>query len=276
MNKETRIFLPINRIQLFKFTYKYNIAFLIKISLMVSIFAIFLFLTLIYYCAFVSSFFSSKEINDENLKMFFSRVNIINLLFLPSLLIFSIGLSGAFYLMKNLLFQEGYLFFKTYLKGIRINAKEFVLVTLFYSVIIYLLLYSWNYLSYINFAFYVPYSFVVILIILIIMSMLMYSYCQIVIYKNSIFTTIKNSFLFTIKDLFRSFGILAISFFPLLLSFFINQAVFSLIVFIIYICIGFGHSILVISLYCQSQFDKYVNKTNYPEIYKKGLFNEEE
>ena len=44
----------------------------------------------------------------------------------------------------------------------------------------------------------------------------------------------------------------------------------------IYIIIGLGHTVLTSTLYCHHVFDKLINQDNFKELYRKGLYNENE
>lgn len=276
--KEVLISLPINRKQLFKFTFKHQWSLIIKISLMMTIFAFPLFIFSIIK-GVISSNIMFQIQNDPNniglLKQYFSQQIFLDIFYIPSFIILSLGFAGSYTLMKQYLFQEGFVFFKSFIKGIKNNGKEYVLVTLFFGIIYYLLLFLQNYLSLLNFELYIMVTIFTSLISIIIFNMVIFSYCQIPIYSNKISLTIKNSFLFTMSKLWKISLVFLITFFPLFIVSLFQSLIVSIIIYLIYIFIGFGYCILLSSLYCHSVFDEIVNKDKFPSIYRKGLYNGE-
>lgn len=277
--KNILISLPVNRIQLFKFTFKTQCAMLIKLSLLITVFAIPLFILSVFKGLVSADLLAQMQANPDNtelIKQYFSQHIFLNIFYIPAFIILSIGLSGVFTVIKKFAFQEGFVLLKSFFQGIKNNAKEFIVVTLFYSVIYYLVLFLQNYLSLLNFEFYVMVTIFSSLISILIFSMAIFAYCQIPIYTNPITRTIKNSVLFTLSRVWKICGIALITFGPLLIVSLFQSPIASLIVYLIYIFIGFGYCILFTSLYCHSVFDEVVNKTSFPEIYRKGLYNVED
>ena len=110
---------------------------------------------------------------------------------------------------------------------------------------------------------------------LIVVTMLSYhSLMQMVCYTNKLFYTIKNSFLITLVR------------FPInLLLFIIHPGIFialisimeiTMYVGVVLILVLSGVSYLIWALNLISAFDKFINKTYHPEIYRKGLLVIEE
>lgn len=277
--KSVLISLPVNRVQLFKFTFKHQWSMLVKLSLLLTLFALPLFILGLFKGVVSADLFLQMEKAPENtelIKQYFSQQIFLDMFYIPTLVIFSIGLSGAFSVIKQFTFQEGFVFFKSFFKGIKKNGREFVLVTLFYSVVYYLVLFLQNYLSLMNFELYLMVVIFATIISIIIFSMAIFAYTQIPIYTNSILRTIKNSFLFTFSKVWKICGIILITFGPLLIVSVFQSYIVSIIIYLLYIFIGFGYCILFTSLYCHSVFDEVVNKVHFPEIYRKGLYNIED
>ena len=112
------------------------------------------------------------------------------------------------------------------------------------------------------------------LISVLIFNMVIFAYCQIPIYTNRFFQLIKNSFLFTFSRLWKISGVLIITFIPLLIVSLFQSLIAAFIIYFAYIFIGFGYAVLFTTLYCHSVFDEMVNKTQFPSIYRKGLYDE--
>lgn len=166
MEKKINISLPINRWQLFKFTYRNHLSLIIKLSLMIAIFSIPLFTFLIVKNVFANALLSQINQNNELiiLQRYYYQEIILDIFYIPCFVILAIGLSGGFFVMKKYLYQEGFIFLKDFRNGMK-KSKEFILSTLILSIILYLLLFLKNFLSYINFQYYIPLSIFVFIIV---------------------------------------------------------------------------------------------------------------
>ena len=276
-DKSVLISLPVNRVQLFKFTFKTQWSMLVKVSLLLTVFAIPLFILGIVKGVVSSNIMFQMQQNPDNgelLKQYFSQQIFLDIFNIPCFVILSLGFAGAYTVIKQFVFQEGFTFFKSFFQGIKKNGKEFALVTLFFSVIYYLLLFLQNYLSLMNFELYIMVTIFTTLISVLIFNMVIFAYCQIPIYTNRFFQLIKNSFLFTFSRLWKISGVLIITFIPLLIVSLFQSLIVAFIIYFIYIFIGFGYCVLFTTLYCHSVFDEMVNKTQFPSIYRKGLYDE--
>lgn len=277
MEKKINISLPINRWQLFKFTYRNHLSLIIKLSLMIAIFSIPLFTFLIVKSVFANALLS--QINQDNeliiLQRYYYQEIILDIFYIPCFVILAIGLSGGFFVMKKYLYQEGFIFFKDFRNGMK-KSKEFIFSTLILSIILYLLLFLKNFFSYINFQYYIPLSIFVFIIIFLLINVFIFTYCQIHIYSNNIFHLIKNSLCFSFNQLFKVSLINLITIFPLVLFMNFQNAVLTIIIILIYFIIGFGNCLLITMLYSCSVFDELINKDRFPSIYRKGLYNGED
>lgn len=277
MEKKINISLPINRWQLFKFTYRNHLSLIIKLSLMIAVFSIPFFTFLIVKNVFANALLS--QINQDNeliiLQRYYYQEMFLDVFYIPCLMVLSIGLSGGFFVMKKYLYQEGFTFFKDFKNGMK-KSKDFILSTLILSIIIYLLLFLKNFFSYINFQYYIPLSIFVFIIIFLLVNVFIFTYCQIHIYSNNIFHLIKNSLCFSFNQLFKVSLINLITIFPLILFMNFQNAVLKIIIILIYFIIGFGNCLLITMLYSCSVFDELINKDRFPSIYRKGLYNGED
>ena len=280
-NDEILINLPVTRRQLFKFTYRRHLGFLIKLSFMLSLFTIPLLFVYVFKGALAGGIL--KEFTDENIIKYLSSEIYTDLLYIPAIMILGVGLSGAFTLTKQFVFQEGFIFIKSFFLGIKKNVKEFLATSFIYSVIYYLMNFAKNYLSILNISYFVPATIAISIFSIVVLCSALFSFTMIPVYSNKVGRTIKNSFLFTFNQLFKIIGISLITIVPLfiipLINIFFVQDVAGIILGVtifIYVVIGLGHSVLTSTLFCHHVYDELINKEHFKEIYRKGLFNEDE
>ena len=188
----------------------------------------------------------------------------------PSLFV---GLTGVFYCIKKIAYAEGEYASSSFFIGLREEWKKGILIGVLqgFSLFIAVLGFFFAY-------FYLPeistalsgFAITILIVQLIVVTILCYySVAQVVIYNNKLRFILKNSFIFTLIR------------FPFNLFFFIIHpgiilALFSIMEITMYVGVGlllflssFGH--LIWCLNTISAFDKYINKENYPDFYRKGL-----
>lgn len=269
------LMLPVNRVQLFKFTYRTNLILLIKLSLLLFFFVIPLLVVTMVRGGFEQIYWTETagEKTVETLQFYFSQSIFLDLFYIPCFLVMGIGLSGAYSLMKAYTFGEGYIFKVNFFRGIRENGKEGALITLFFGVLYFLVSTSKNLISMWDFEYYTVMVIFEGVSGLVLLCAYVFALCQMVIYRNSFVRTVKNSLLFTFSVLPKIVGIVAITYLPFILCFSSSFGIVLGIVLFVYLGLGFGNAVLVTTLFCQSCFDKMINVKYYPEIYRKGLFD---
>ena len=105
--------------------------------------------------------------------------------------------------------------------------------------------------------------------------LLLFQYCIISVYSDAMGKIIKNSIVFTLCSLPKSVAILTLMALPMILLLIFGKVYWIYIIITVLMgIVGFGYAILIFTLHAHSVFDKYVNKTNFPQIYKKGLYHE--
>lgn len=213
---------------------------------------------------------------ENELQLYLSQSIFMDLFYIPCFIIWGIGLCGAYSVMKNYVFGEGYILKRDFICGIRQNGKEVSAATLFFAVIFYLVCTSKNLVSMYDFAFYTVMVLFEVVCDVVLLAEYLFCLCQIVIYDNSIGRTIKNSFYFTFSVFPQMLGILLISYLPFVLCFCVPSGILLGIGLFTYFALGFGNAVLSTTLFCQSCFDKMINIRYYPEIYRKGLFDDGE
>ena len=270
------LILPITYKGLFKFVYKTNFMLLVKMSLILSVFAFLGLIAMVLKGVFESSILHnannlSNVIIRERLMMF---RGFYGLVYYFCLLLFSIGLAGAFYIMKKLLFNEGISFKRDFIKGIKKNGVIFLGTTAFYGFIIVAAYFVLNLLSSDELIqYYLPVLVVFILLSCLVLGMYFVSLMMITIYKVTFGKMLKNALLIVVVRIPYILLAIAGSVLLFILCYFIPTNIGLYISIFLYAFIGLGHSVLFVSLIDIYLFDELVNKKQYPEIYRKGLFN---
>ena len=260
---------PETRLEQFFDIGKHRFVELLKLSLLQTVFNVPLIVTIILFYALIRN---SNNINA--LMMVFVIQGLSLLITLP---ISFMGMSGSYYSIKKMAFMEGEFASSSFFIGLREEWKRGALIGLLsglstcISVIGFFFLYF--YMSSINStisAFGIAILFIQSIVVLMVCY---YSMGQITIYENPLRFVLKNSFIMT---LIKS---------PInLLMFLLHPGIFIALILIMEITmfvgtglmvffVAFGHLIWMMNLL--SAFDKYINKVNHPDFYRRGLYIEE-
>lgn len=275
--------LPVTRRDQFKKTYRYNFTFILKVSLLTSLFfllpAIWLFMNSLLEGAILAKYSEDAALAWENLLMYrrFASLSII-----PSMSIISLGLAGAFNVMKRFIENQGVMLIQDFGIGIRDNWKRYLLITFIYSLAISLLFLGINMFNKANQSIY----YLTFLIFAILMSVILgigylYSLNIHISYEASLWECIYKGLLFSIKQIGWNLLMLISSVLIFVVAYLLNVYFLNsnpIIIWIdisIFCIIGLGHSLLVISLFIKNSFDKDINKKQFPEHYHQGLFDGE-
>ncbi len=264
--------LPINYRQLFKFTYRTNFMLIFKLSLILALFAIPLMLAL-YFRTFINTGIVKNSTNVSVVENIMAFQGWYGFVILGTFLIFSIGLCGVLYILKRQLKNDGVSFWRDFKAGIKKNIKGFLGITILYLGFLTVLNYALNlfhFKSEVNY-------YAILLVVFIIISILVFIQWTLAVminmnYTCSFFMLMKSSFLICFARLpYMALSLLS-SVTIFIVIWVIGYAPVLYAVFMIYIIIGFGHSALVISLFNFYCFDEIINKKQFPEAYRKGLF----
>ncbi|MCF0107393.1 MAG: hypothetical protein HUJ59_00045 [Bacilli bacterium] len=277
--KISKLNLPVTYRELFLFTYKSNWLLLLKLSLLITVFALPLFLALFIEGGMETTIINGRDIVSDvaarkDLLLFRGTYGFVILI---CLMVFSLGLAGGLNVIHRFAHLEGCSLFRDFFKGIKTNGLWYALYTLIYGIVIFGFNYLLNLLYTVEGLAYYPFILIIFVILTVILTCVyIINLNAWLIYKCSFFRQIKNSFLIFISNLPLVLFELLITFAPLAVTYFIGNGIADLICFVIYMGIGFGNSMLVIILINSHIFDRVINKTQYPEIYRKGLFNKDE
>jgi len=270
--------LPKNRIEQFFSIIKLEWRTLLLIGLIFTLFMLLFVLCDIGKWVVLNSFKTSLEQSGEADK-YASVVKTItiyyNLILIPIFLVCSIGVSGLSRVIQRLCYGEGLLFKFDFLDGIKLNIKG--------NLIIGLLLGIFNFICQFNITMSDNLGNVLGQIITgvsialfygLIIPTLLYMSATNATYKMSFGQNFKNSIQLFVASFFISLIIPLLiygyTFLALIPNIIIRVLVCVLVIFVIS-----PFMLLINHMFCLHTFDKYINKENYKEIYRKGLRPEE-
>ena len=260
--------LPSTRKEVFFDLLKYRKMSLFALSCYTFMFFIPLAIDLFYF-----NYLESMAIVAEKYEYLFSLIFYSMLIMLPCMIIGFIGLAGAFYTAKRMVWQEGISLASDFFKGIKENWKHALINGVIFGLVLFGLVVGGSYLL-----IYAPVTPVVrgiglgalILFFLAFGMVIALNFTQCVYYENGYGVTLKNSFSFLgllnwkvfLVFLFSTGVVVALGLFNL-----ITLAI-GLILF------AFTNSVVIIlyTLISHAAFDKYINKEHYPEMVNKGLY----
>ncbi len=272
---------PVSRFEVFKNIFKNSLGKLVIISLLTFLFALPLFIWLTLSVLAINGYVVDYAVADTVLKeqlliKIFNTKVIMCMVSVPLAVLFSVGLAGAYYVIRKLVWDEGFMLMRTYSHGIKNNAKPFMLSTLFASVIVAICVVGYNYIN-INpmVVGWVKIASFFILILLAILTVIiqMFVYTQIVIYELPLQKIIKNAIIFALVRIPSNIGIMLITALPMIIIFVVPHIISQIVGGFLLAIIGLSFIILVGTLYGHSVYDKYINKENHPEIFEKGIIS---
>ena len=275
--------LPVNRQKQYGFVYRTNFMTLLKCSLLLFAFELPIFAQLILLLIYTGPIVVNSSLSSA--EKFVSLLNLVKViaLFTPlSLPILSIGMLGVSYVYKKIIYNDGFLLFRDFKSGIK-EGKQGILLSFLLSVLMTMLVIgTLSLYSFLSLTGFFVLCFVMLLLLVLSFILLQYQNLFSLYYYQNLFGNIKNSFLFTFHSLFSSFGILflEIGVFVILYSidwFSLSRLTFlTLIGMIIQIFFFSVNGMLIFQLNAVSKFDKLINIKDYPEMYQKGLYHEDE
>ena len=188
-----------------------------------------------------------------------------------------IGLTGSFYTLKKLAYAEGEYASSSFFLGLREEWKKGLVIGLIaglsaaLAVIgLYYFIFAAEGLNTAMIGFGIAICIIQLIVILIVCY---YSISQVVVYQNKLRFILKNSFIMTLMRFPINLGLLILypgGFVALVCIMPITMYVgLALMIF----TAAFGHVVWLLN--CLSAFDKYINKEQFPDYYRKGLYKEE-
>ena len=289
--------LPTNRWQLFWDIFKGNFSKIFKVNLLTILFFIPMFIVLIMNVLLHESngisfpfganvgvgypAYPDQQGVSEYLLMTGNLVMHIGLIF--SMFIAAVGLAGGMYVIRNMVWTEGIFVANDFWRGVKLNYKNALQTTLFFTVIYFLcgMLINVSDLSlaignvtkaqsvWLRISQATSYLFITLAAM-----MTLWMVALGVNYKLNFPTMVKNSFLMTIGTLPQTvfFGALALLPFALFL---IGNVTIIMIAAMIVIVFAFAYALLVWLNFAQWVFDKYINPKIEGAKVGRGIFNKD-
>lgn len=186
-------------------------------------------------------------------------------------LIFSLALAGVSKIVQNICYGEGVLFRNDFLVSLKENWKRFMLFALIGSFCFFLIKFNESFFaSYSGFGFKMIIYLTSFIFYIFVLPIVFFSMSNQVSYKMKISECLSNGYKFTsVKILFSLIFSLVIYAFTFITK--INHPVILTAVLIFAIIVIFPLYFLAHRLFALYINDEYINKENYPEIYRKGL-----
>ena len=260
--------LPTNRKEVFFDLLRNRKMTLFALSCYTFMFFIPLAVDLIYF-----NFVESMAISAEKFEYLFSLIFYSMLIMLPCMVIGFIGLAGAFYTAKKLVWQEGVSLASDFFKGIKENWKHALINGVIFGLVLFGLIIGGSFML-----IYADVHAVVrgiaigalIVLFLIFGMVTVLNFTQGVYYENSFGVTLKNSFSFLGLLNWKVFVIYLLSTgvtFTLSLFNFLTLTI-GLLLFAVF------NSVVIVlyTLVSHAAFDKYINQEHYPDMVNKGLY----
>ena len=213
---------------------------------------------------------------ETGIQTYFSLIFYSMIIMLPCMLIGFLGLSGAFYAAKKLVWQEGVMISYDFFKGIKENWKHGLVNGAIFGLILFGFVVGGCYLLIhvdlppilrgIGFG-------GLILLMLTFGMIIPLNFTQGVYYQNSYLRTFKNSFSFMgllnwrvfLTFLFSTGAVIAACCLINIISVGVGLFLFALLN---------GWVIVIYTLISHSAFDKFINTEHYPDMVGKGLYKD--
>ena len=209
----------------------------------------------------------------------FSLIFYMMIIAIPCVMIGFVGLGGLAHVCKNIAWQNAVLFGPEFFAGIKKNWKQSLVFGFIWGISLFLLVVGCLFMVRTQAGSDQPWvqsvgiglcitQFVILSIICV------YALTYSCYYQNTIWQVFRNSFVFFVAKFFKNLALFVLTtglVVGLMFVDFIAQIV-------IIIVIAFLSSFMMIAwtLLSHEAFDQYINKQNYPDYYKKGLYISEE
>ena len=273
--------LPTNRWQLFWDIFKGNFGKIVKVNLLMLVFFIPMLIVLIFnalmheangisypfganltigYPAYPAQMgVSEMLVIQGNLMLYIGLI--------LSMFIASVGLAGGMYVIRNMVWTEGIFVGNDFWRGVKLNYKNALQTTLFFTVILFLcgmlinvsdLALATGNVTKTQKVFLMISQGTSYLFITLASMMTLWMIALGVNYQLNFTTMVKNAFLMTVGTLPQTvfFGVLALLPFALFL---INQPALLMLVIMVVVLFAFAYALLVWLDFAQWVFDKYIN-----------------
>lgn len=205
----------------------------------------------------------------------FSLILYMMIISIPCVIIGFIGLGGLCYSLKNIVWQEGSIIGPDFFTGIKKNFKHSILFGLVWSLSLFLVVVGSIFLLRTRADSDMPWVHSVgvglCIVQFIVLSIIcVYALNYTVYYQNSFREVFKNSMIFFTAKFFKNLLLFAVTT-GLIVGLMFVDFIAQIVVIVL---IAFISSFMMVgwTLLSHSAFDQYINKENYPDYYKKGLY----
>ena len=187
-----------------------------------------------------------------------------------------VGMTGTFYCFKKMSYAEGEYASSDFFTGMISEWKKGMVIGMIAGLSVSVTIIGSFFFSYYLSAYNTIIAGFGIAILaiqtIVVLMMGYYSIAQIVIYENTMRAIIKNSFIFSLMRFQYNLPLFLLHPGIIVALVAIMEITMFVAVGLIIIFVAFGHLIWLLN--CLAAFDKYINKENYPDYYKKGLYKE--
>ena len=289
--------LPTNRWQLFWDIFKGNFGKIFKVNLLTLVFFIPMFVVLIMNALMNESngisypfganlmigypAYPSQQGVSESIMMYTNLMMYIGLII--SMFIASVGLAGGMYVIRNMVWTEGIFVANDFWRGVKLNYKNALQTTLFFTGILFLCGMLIN-VSDLSLALGATTKWQTIwlrvsqgtsyLFLTIAAMMSLWMIALGVNYKLTFFTMVKNAFLITIGTLPQTIFFGALALLPFALFLIQNPTIIMFGVMIV-VVFALAYALLVWLDFAQWVFDKYINPKIEGAKVGRGIFNKD-
>ena len=263
--------LPTTRKESFKDVYRHNFKTIFSCGVMLLLFAIPLIAFLII-MNFGRLGMNTDTYSEEVLPSVLLVWDLIlNAGIIVLLYVFLIGLMGIMRVLKLLVWQEGINFGHDFKVGIKENFKQ---MTIFYWI--GALIYAGTYCVYIFLLTFVIGLSLILLFTIIFVPIIFWCFYTINVYQTTFINYLKNGIFFYSRSIGWTLLFVVMAIWPFFMIFIPMDGYFFLIkypVLILLILFYYPFLLIIGYLYSLDKFDQYINKENYPEIYRRGLYD---
>ena len=209
----------------------------------------------------------------------FSLILYMMIIAIPCVMVGFVGLSGLAHVCKNIAWQNAVLFGPEFFTGIKKNWKQSLVFGFIWGISLFLLVVGSLFMLRTQVDSEQPWlqsvgmglcivQFIVLSIVCV------YTLTYSCYYTNTVWQVFRNSFVFFVAKFFKNLGLFLITI-GLVVGLMFVDFIAQIVIIIV---IAFLSSFMMIAwtLLSHEAFDQYINKENYPEYYKKGLYITEE
>ncbi len=213
--------------------------------------------------------------SSETIRLLFQQQIFAVILSLPLFCLFAIGLGGAFYYMRKLVWREVASVKSDFFEGVKKSFRQSIFGgVLLWLAVCFAVFSVWMTLIYASGATMIVTFVIIALVTVLIISAGIFDLTQNAVYKNTFFNRLRNDFAFAVLCYPKNLLFVATSLIPFATFAFLPYTIAVIAIATIYFVYGFGVATLLLTLYSHSVFDKYVNRKDYPQLVNKGLETE--